>query len=267
MSKMQRISPDSITQHLPSRISYLHSFLSFHPAIDGALINSTKPLLLPLLPHLLDAVYTHLLNYDITARSFLPAQQALSPSDRSGGINEKDVRSLSLDHANIKHRQDFLRAYLARVLNNRDWSPESRIWEYLDSVGRVHTGKGVTRKSGQRLRVEYIHVAALMGWLQDQITGVVMGYEEEVKSERKEGEGEEVVMWTAEKKTEVLRAWGRFWWVQNDLFARRYVEDVEEKWEGRLERRNELDVPLMQVVVVGLMGMLIGAMIAALLLT
>lgn len=227
MSKIQHINPSSLS-HLPSRIHYLHSFLAFNPSTDGPLITSLKPLLAPLLPTLLDAVYTQLLSYDITARSFLPSQAANTPS-QDPGIDEKDVEALNLNHANIKHRKDFLRAYLVRLLSNQDWSPQSRFWEYLDNVGVVHTGRKHTAKKNT-LRVEYVHIALLLGWLQDALVGVVMSVKED------EGDGG----WTTERKIEVLRALGKFLWVQNDLFARHYCEDWdlmrEEKRRGWLER-------------------------------
>jgi Protoglobin len=262
MSKMQLIPPTSLT-HLPTRIQYLHSFLTFNPSTDGPNITSLKAVLQPLLPHLLDAVYTHLLNYDITARSFLPAQ-ASHPHDGSPaagpGINETDVTALTLDHANIKHRKDFLRAYLVRLLTNKDWSPESRFWEYLDNVGRVHTGRERTTRKNL-LRVEYMHIALLLGWLEDQIVGVVMGL--------KETEGEEaenVGSWTIERKTEGLRALSKFWWVQNDLFARHYCEDWDLK--GEEERRIRwLDRPEVRMAAVGALGVVTGAISVGFLLT
>jgi Protoglobin len=223
---MQYISPSSLT-HLPSRIEYLQCFLDFKPE-DGTKVTSLKPLLAPLLPTLLDAVYTHLLSYDITARSFLPPQTSTTSET---GIDEVDVTALHLDHANIKHRKDFLRAYLVRLLNNRDWSPESKFWEYLNKVGVVHTGRERTARKNV-LRVEYVHIALLLGWLQDQIVGVVMGVDEN------EGVGEGEEMWTVERKTEVLSALGKFWWVQNDLFARHYCEVVDLKEAAEEERRS-----------------------------
>lgn len=255
MSKMHQVPPQSLAS-LPARIHYLHSFLNFSPSTEGPAITSLKPLLAPLLPTLLDAIYTHLLSYDITARSFLPSQNPQrssqeSKADSDQGINETDVSALSLDHVNIKHRKDFLRAYLIRLLSNKDWTPESKFWAYLDNVGRVHTG--VQPAAGKRrLRVEYMHIALLLGWVQDQIVGVVMAVEEG------EGDGS----WTLERKLEVLRALGKFWWVQNDLFARHYCEDWDLK-ERELEGKGRgwLESPLVRMAAVGAAGMVTGAIV------
>lgn len=251
MSKMQRVDPSSLS-HLPRRIEYLHSFLAFDSSTDGSLITSLKPLLAPLLPSLLDAVYIHLLSYDITARSFLPSQT--SPGAESG-VEEKDVSALNLDHANIQHRKDFLRAYLLRLLTNKDWSPDSRFWQYLDNVGLVHTGRHKTSKKNT-LRVEYAHVALLLGWLQDVIVGVVMGVEEDA------GDGG----WTTNRKVEVLRALGKFWWVQNDLFARHYCEDLD-LMEEKPRRKALSEKPAIKSVVVGTCGLVVGAMLVMFLLS
>lgn len=249
MSQMQHIPPASLAD-LPSRVQYLHSFLSFNPSSDGPLINSLKPVLAPLLPTILDAVYTQLLRFDITTRSFLPAQAAQDDNGSSSadaGIDEKDVSALSLEHANIKHRQDFLRAYLVRVLSNQDWSPESKIWEYLDNVGLAHTGARLTAKK-HTLRVEYAHMALLLGWVQDAIVGIVMGM--------KDGEGE----WTVNRKVEALQALGKFWWIQNDLFSRHYCEDRDlQKNEKR--RLAQLQRPETQLMAVGAAGLVTGAIL------
>jgi hypothetical protein len=255
MSKIQHIDPSSLSQ-LPSRIHYLHSFLAFNPTTDGPLIKCLLPVLAPLLPAILDAVYTQLLSYDITARSFLPAQASTNNAHRDPGIEERDVAALNLDHANIKHRKDFLRAYLVRLLTNDDWSPESDLWRYLDNVGRVHTGRQRT-SSRNVLKVEYVHTALLLGWVQDAIVGMVMGVQED------SGDGG----WTTEKKVEVLRALGKFWWVQNDLFARHYFEGGEGSREEEGRRMGWRERPVVQMVGLGAAGLVTGGILVAFLLS
>ena len=122
-------------------------------------------------------------------------------------------------------------------------------------MGVVHTGRKHTAKRNT-LRVEYVHIALLLGWLQDALVGAVMSVKED------EGDGG----WTMERKIEVLRALGKFWWVQNDLFARHYCEDwdlmrEEEKRGGWLER------PAVKMAVLGAVGFVTGATAVAFLLT
>ena len=61
------------------------------------------------------------------------------------------------------------------------------------------------------LRVEAMHLALLLGFLEDVLLGAVMGAEE----------------LNTEAKGTILRAWNKVLWVQNDLFARHYVVDRE----------------------------------------
>ena len=62
------------------------------------------------------------------------------------------------------------------------------------------------------LRVEYMHLGLLLGYVEDILITAVM--------DAKEEEG-----WDGAVKRDVLRAWNMVLWVQNDLFARRFVVD------------------------------------------
>ena len=79
----------------------------------------------------------------------------------------------------------------------------------MDQIAVAHTG--VHREKKPDLRVELMHLAMLLGFVEDVLLGAVMGAEE----------------LDAESKTKVVRAWNKVLWVQNDLFARHYVVDRE----------------------------------------
>jgi hypothetical protein len=100
MSKMQHIDETSL-EDLPSRIAYLSSFLDVTPA-DSEMLMAAKPLIVPLVPTVLDAVYTKLLSYDITAKAFVPRNTDYE------GETPKGASDLNLDHPQIKYRKDFL---------------------------------------------------------------------------------------------------------------------------------------------------------------
>jgi len=201
---MEHVDVALITTDLPARIRYLQSFLQWDPAKDGPLIEACKPVLAPIVTVVVDAVYDHLLKYDITAAPFAPAQSAEGVST--------DVGELHCDHANIRYRKDFLKGYLVRLVTNHDWSPESKFWAYIDMVGKAHTGSldsGLkSRKNKPAMFVEYREVNLLLGWVENAVTDIVMGVEAlDVKT-----------------KVDVLKALNKYWWIQNDLFARHYVE-------------------------------------------
>lgn len=93
--------PPATLQDLPSRITYLSSFLNLTEA-DNAALHTAKPLIAPLIPAILDAVYAKLLDYDITAKAFVPKN-----TDYEGEL-VKDVQELTLEHPQIAMRKDFL---------------------------------------------------------------------------------------------------------------------------------------------------------------
>jgi hypothetical protein len=73
----------------------------------------------------------------------------------------------------------------------------------------MHTGRPgfKHREKKPELRVEYIHMGALLGYVEDIVVGAVM-----------EMEGID-----AGTKMKVMRAFNKVLWIQNDLFARHYI--------------------------------------------
>jgi Protoglobin len=69
---MKHIDPSSLS-FLPELLAFSQLFLGFNLAKDGRLIQTIKPVLVPLLPAVLNAVYAHLLTFDITAAPFAVA--------------------------------------------------------------------------------------------------------------------------------------------------------------------------------------------------
>lgn len=229
---MQHIDSKLIETDLPSRMEYLLDFLVWDPAKDGPLIEACKPVLAPIVNDIVDAVYDHLLKFDITAAVFAPAQ---SQSPDSAGSTTK-VQDLHRDHANIKFRKDFLKAYLVRLVSNHDWTAQSKFWSYIDMVGKVHTGSmdsGLRhRKDRPALFVEYRDINLLLGWVENAVTEVVMGVE----------------ALDIQTKLDILKALNKYWWIQNDLFARHYVVNL-----GASRTANNGSMP------VGLKGMVAAA--------
>ncbi|CZR57108.1 uncharacterized protein PAC_06997 [Phialocephala subalpina] len=197
---MQHISASSL-EDLPSRISYLSSFLELTPS-DGEALLAAKPLVTPLVPTILDAVYTKLLSFDITAQAFVPRN-----SDYEGEL-VKSVQELTLEHPQIAMRKDFLKNYLIKLVSTTDLTPTSPFWTYLNNVGIMHTGlPGFKHRAHKpELRVEYIHMSVLLGYVFDIIIGAV--FEMDIDN----------LM-----KGRVIRALNKVVWIQNDLFARHYL--------------------------------------------
>ncbi|KAG4426304.1 hypothetical protein IFR04_000487 [Cadophora malorum] len=207
---MQHISSASL-EDLPSRISYLSAFLDLTPS-DGEALLAAKPLVAPLIPTILDAVYTKLLSFDITAKAFVPKN-----TDYEGEL-VKNVQELTLEHPQIALRKDFLKNYLVKLVSTTDLTPTSLFWVYLNNVGIMHTGQPGFKHRVKRpeLRVEYIHMGALLGYVVDIVVGAVMSMD----------------VIDNEMKCKVIRALNKVVWIQNDLMARHYlVKNGEEGGE------------------------------------
>ncbi|PMD41475.1 hypothetical protein L207DRAFT_426151 [Hyaloscypha variabilis F] len=202
---MQHVSASSL-EDLPSRITYLSTFLELTPE-DGEALLAAKPLVAPLVPAILDAVYKKLLSFDITAQAFVPRN-----TEYEGEV-VKNVQELTMEHPQIALRKDFLKNYLVKLVSTSDLSPGSKFWEYLNNVGIMHTGKPGFKHREKRpdLRVEYIHMGALLGYVVDIVVGAVMEMSEI-----------DNVM-----KSRVIRALNKVLWIQNDLFARHYIGKTE----------------------------------------
>jgi hypothetical protein len=198
---MQHIDVLSL-EDLPSRISYLSSFLELTDS-DGEALLAAKPLVAPLIPAILQAVYTKLLSFDITAQAFVPKNTDYE------GETVKSVQELTLEHPQIALRKDFLKNYLVKLVSTSDLSPGSSFWVYLNNVGIMHTGKPGFKHREKRpdLRVEYIHMGALLGYVVDIVVRAVM----------------EMDVIDTQMKSRVIRALNKVVWIQNDLFARHYI--------------------------------------------
>lgn len=128
---MEHVSPESL-KDLPTRIKYLRKFIDFTKE-DAAVLHSAKPVVAPLVPVVVDAVYIKLASFDVTWKSFLPRQTGFE-----GEAPEK-LDDLNVDHPQIKFRKDFLTNYLVKLVT-MDYDADSS-WEYLDKVGIMHTGE------------------------------------------------------------------------------------------------------------------------------
>lgn len=192
---VQHIDRRELYTSLPARVRYLHSFLDFN-ADDAAALAMGGKYIKALIPTVVNIVYKKLLSYDITARAF---------TTRSTSYEGPVDPAVTEDSPQIRHRKMFLRGYLIKLCTD---STRMEFWEYMNKVGQMHVGQG--RK--HPLHVEYIHMGALLGFVQDILIDAILNHPD-LKSDQ---------------KTAVIRALGKVLWIQNDLFAKWYVKDGEE---------------------------------------
>jgi hypothetical protein len=174
------------------RFGYVAGFMGFS-ADDIAAIHGAAPVLAPLVPGLVDAVYNKLAGYDATWRHFLPRQAGYE------GAVPTNLQALTMDHPQIRFRKEHLARYLANLVTR---PYDGKMLEYLDMVGKIHTPKAGSKE----INVPLVQMNALMGFVSDALTATVFGLnlprEEEVRT---------------------LRAVNKLLWVQNDLITRHYA--------------------------------------------
>ncbi|ORZ31692.1 Protoglobin-domain-containing protein [Catenaria anguillulae PL171] len=193
---MKSIDRDRLYTDLMYRVGYVAEFIGFGPE-DHKLIYESAPLIEPLVPVLVDAVYAKLFEYEITAESFAHRMQGYD------GKVIHNVKDLSQKTDQIKFRKNKLKNYLLKVVTGMDNVAE--LIPYLDWVGLIHTAnKGKTTS----IHVEYIHCNALLAFVNSAFLNVIAG-----------------LPLSDEKKLKTQDAYTKMLWLQNDLFAMYYVTD------------------------------------------
>ncbi|KAK7550774.1 Protoglobin-domain-containing protein [Phyllosticta citricarpa] len=191
----QHVDRKELYTNLEARIQYLHSFLDFSSSDIEALVAGAK-YIKALIPAVVNIVYKKLLQYDITARSF-----TTQSTSYEGPLDDFP----SEDSPVILHRKYFLRGYLHKLCSD---PTKMEFWEYLDKVGMMHVGRGREHP----LHVEYLHIGACLGFVQDILNEAILSHPR----------------LPLDRKIAVVKALGKVIWIQNDLFARWYVRDTDE---------------------------------------
>jgi len=106
---MKKIDEPRLESDLEYRFNYLCEFIGFGPD-DIKVIHGAAPLLAPLVPGLVDAVYSKLIGYDATWRHFVPRQDGYT------GDTPTSVESLTMDHPQIQFRKQHLARYLEKLV-------------------------------------------------------------------------------------------------------------------------------------------------------
>jgi len=188
---MKRIDEQRLEEDTLYRVGYVSEFMGFG-GDDIAAIHGAAAHLAPLVPVLVEAVYDKLFSYDATKRHFVPRQ-----SGYSGPVPES-LESLTQDHEMIKFRKEHLGRYLAALVT-RDY--DGKMINYLVMVGKMHTPKA----GSPDLDVPLVQMNALLGFVSDALTNVILGL-------------------NLERQTEIrtVRAFNKLLWLQNDLISRHY---------------------------------------------
>eukprot|EP00026_Physarum_polycephalum_P017578 Phypoly_transcript_18842.p1 GENE.Phypoly_transcript_18842~~Phypoly_transcript_18842.p1 ORF type:complete len:197 (+),score=33.45 Phypoly_transcript_18842:142-732(+) len=184
----EHIDAARLDTDLEYRFNYMTKFLDFG-AEDIELIKGTAPNLGPLVPTVVEAVYTKLFSFDVTKNVF---------AEHTGA----DGADFQHTNDSMLGRKDFLTKYLVKLVTG---AYDLNFVKYLDYVGKIHTAAS-TRKAGP-ISVDYIHVGLLFGYVETLLIGAIktFGY-------------------PADKENKTIAAFNKLLWLQNDLFTRWYIQ-------------------------------------------
>ncbi|KAJ3388557.1 hypothetical protein HDU84_009655 [Entophlyctis sp. JEL0112] len=194
------IDRDRLYYDLMYRFQYVSKFVDFNQS-DIDAVKAAAPLIAPLVPTIVDAVYDRLFSFDLTKEIFL--QQ----NDGFHGKLATSLSTLTTEDAQIKFRKDFLAKYLVKLVTAEY---DAKFVAYLDRVGRIHTNTP-TKKS--RINVEYIHCNALFGWLHGFLAETV-----DQLPQLKDA---------PQARAKTLAAFSKLLWIQNDFFSMYYLRESE----------------------------------------
>ncbi|ORZ03996.1 Protoglobin-domain-containing protein [Syncephalastrum racemosum] len=192
---MQHIDSDKLYSDSKYRFDYVAGFMDFgQDDIDA--IKAVADKVKPLAPVVVDAVYEKLFKYDVTKKHFLPKNEGFE------GKTANSLEELTLDHPQIKFRKDFLSKYLNKLLSG---PYDERMLRYLDWVAKIHTD---TPEKKSKINVDYIHINALLGYVETTLVGGIHSLNLDKETELK-----------------ALAAFNKLLWIQNDYFAKYYMRD------------------------------------------
>ncbi|KAJ1966101.1 hypothetical protein GGI12_000305 [Dipsacomyces acuminosporus] len=244
MPKLQHIDRDRLYTDLQYRYDYVSAFIGFTKE-DQELIRKSASVVGGLVPTIVDAVYDKLSDYDLTWKGFAENQDGLEIKDSK----LKDVINVTMDSEVITFRKTMLTKYLKKIVTS-EWNLS--FLKYLDWVGHIHTTTPLKKST---INVEYIHCNALFGYLSSVVIDALSRVSE----------------WDEDTRINTVNAYNKFFWLQNDLFARYYVKDqvltdkekaavAAEKAAERDEVRRELRTESLLNAAAGLAaGIVLGA--------
>ncbi len=177
------------------RYEYLAEFIGFD-SDDIALVQSSAQHLGPRIPQLVERTYHKLLDFDVTARHFVPRQHGYE------GPTPDSLQDLSADHPQIQFRKDHLNRYFMQLIGR---AFDAKMVQYLDMVGKIHTPKA----GNNQINVPAVQMNALMGVISDVLLA-------------------SIAEWPLDQATTLrtILAFNKLMWIQNDFVNRHYAESI-----------------------------------------
>ncbi|TEB23222.1 hypothetical protein FA13DRAFT_1640224 [Coprinellus micaceus] len=211
---------DVLYSDLRERVRFLLQFVNFTER-DVEALNDFQPILLPMVPQLVDNVYHQLFKYDVTKNYFMPRK------DGHEGRMLSDLHHLALDAPQIEMRKRTFSVYLKKLVTS-DYD-DFATWQYFDHVGVMHTGQNELKHrklmGKPPLYVDLMHLAMLLAWTLDVLTPIILSYTE----------------YPLSRRIDIMRAFQKVTWIQNDLFTRHYaVRSTEVAGLNQIRQQHDL---------------------------
>ncbi|KAK0221017.1 Protoglobin-domain-containing protein [Armillaria nabsnona] len=200
----QEIDPELLRTSINARMAYLKDFLGFgKPQQD--ILNKTSPLIYGSIPEVVDGLYSKLFEFDVTKQIFMERNEGFD-----GPLPAK-LEDLTLDSPQLIYRKIFMKAWARRIITADYSSPKT--WAYLDKVGIMHTGvkSFKHRAHAPPLIVPYRDCALALGWVCDVLQTAILQLPDDKLS--------------MQEKINAISAITKVIWIQNDLFARHYINE------------------------------------------
>ncbi|KAF9352614.1 hypothetical protein BGX26_009594 [Mortierella sp. AD094] len=201
--RMQHIERAQLYQDPVYRFQYVAKFMDFGEE-DIQAIKGAAELIKPLVPSVVNAVYSKLHQFDITWDIMAKRHEGFTPS---GKVIEQSSQ-LTENAEQIKFRKDMLTRYFGKLLSD---PYDEKMIKYLEYVARIHTDTP-TKKS--KINVDLIHINALLGYVETVLIGGVKSLNLDRDTEYK-----------------AIAAFGKLLWIQNDFFIKFYCRDGAEYLE------------------------------------
>ncbi|KAF9207652.1 hypothetical protein BGZ49_010839 [Haplosporangium sp. Z 27] len=200
---MEHIERAQIYQDPVYRFQYVAKFMDFGED-DIQAIKGAAELIKPLVPSVVNAVYSKLHKFDITWDIMAKRHEGFTPGTK---VIEKSSE-LGENSEQIKFRKDMLTRYFNKLLND---PYDEKMIKYLEYVARIHTDTP-TKKS--KINVDLIHINALLGYVETVLIGGIKSLNLDRDTEFK-----------------AITAFGKLLWIQNDFFIKFYCRDGAEYLE------------------------------------
>ncbi|TRM66363.1 Protoglobin-domain-containing protein [Schizophyllum amplum] len=201
---LQEVDEEALRTDINARMVYLKDFVNFTRRDEDA-IRKVGPLVNELIPEVVDALYSKLFEFDVTKQVFMQR------NDGFDGPMPTKLDDLALDSPQLVYRKVFMKNWCRRLLSSDFSSPKTFTW--MDKVGVMHTG---VKSFKHRTHVSPLHVpyrdcALTLGWVGTVLQTATLQLPEDKLP--------------MQGKIEAVAAINKILWIQNDLFARHYIDE------------------------------------------